>query len=201
MAGSDALKDATTPPIITMRLRRYLAGDTRLIMVSGPPHRRTTFSNCMKMSIEKIETSAATRHSHDSTSVGNTVCQDIRWSAPNEAPKTHITGQRSLEWYNSGSQHASTISLAEASQRVFCWTSCNALSAASFSNTRGVRYQTVQVEPCFPMPSLSNALLTAMDSNVDFCPESISGRSVTDGVKTSFGLTHQKKYVMANSGT
>ena len=36
----------------------------------------------------------------------------MRWSAPNEAPKRHITGQRTLEWYNCGSQYATTVSLA-----------------------------------------------------------------------------------------
>src|SRR5271156_53245 len=112
MAGSEALNAAMTPPIMTMRLRRYRDGDMRLIMVSGPPHRKTTFSNCMKISMETIDASAAARHSHCSTGVGNSVFQDMRWSAPNEAPKRHITGQRILEWYNSGSQYATTISLA-----------------------------------------------------------------------------------------
>jgi hypothetical protein len=53
------------------RLRKYSAGDTRLIMVSGPPHRKTTFSDCMKISMEMIDASAATRHSHCSAGVGN----------------------------------------------------------------------------------------------------------------------------------
>ena len=131
-------------------------------MVSGGPHRRTTFSNCMKISMEKIDTSAAARHSHCSTGVGNTVFQDMRWSAPNEAPKRHITGQRILEWYSSRSQYASTISLAGAlrphgrqverfsfkfllllfsrkaaclvcCEAIFSWTSCVAFCSASCS--------------------------------------------------------------------
>ena len=237
MAGSEALNAAMTPPIMTMRLRRYSAGDTRLIMVSGPPHRKTTFSNCMKISMETIDSIAAAHHSHRSTGVWNSVFQDMRWSAPSEAPKGHVIGQRILEWYTSGSQFVTTISLAggltapgrqaelfsfkfspisfscttclasceaafcwasceaycSASRNAFCWASCNALSSASFSNTRGVRYQMVQSKSCFPIPSSSNALLTAIDSKVIFRPGSMSGRSTTDGVRTSFGLTHQKK--------
>ena len=93
MAGSEALNAAKTPHIMTIRPMRYSTGDKRLIIVIRPPHRKMTFSNCIKISIEKTDVSAAARHSHCSTSVGNTVYQDMRWSAPNEAPKRHVTGQ------------------------------------------------------------------------------------------------------------
>jgi hypothetical protein len=61
-----------------------------------------------------METSAAVRHNHSSIMVGNTVFHEMRWSAPNETPNRQITGQ-SLEWYNSGSQCESTVSLAAVS--------------------------------------------------------------------------------------
>ena len=96
MAGSSALRAAKTSSIITIRLVTYSAGDERLRIVNKPSQRSTTFSKCMKISMEKIETKAEARQSHISTVEGNASCQQTRWRAPNETPKRQISGQ-SLE--------------------------------------------------------------------------------------------------------
>ena len=54
----------------------------------------------------------------------------------------------------------------------------------------------VQSEHCF-YALTPNALLTAVASKVAFCPKN---RSMTDGVITSIGLTHRKRYIMATGG-
>lgn len=152
MAGSEARKAATTPPIIIMRLKRYAKGDIRMTMVFRPPLLRTTFSNCKKINMDTVEASAAARHNHDSTRVGNLVSQEMRWRAPKEAPKMHVTGQRNFERYKLGSQGATTVCFARreetlafrstalsircigsfsSSWQSSCWASCSARSSAS----------------------------------------------------------------------
>jgi hypothetical protein len=93
MAGLSALNAANTCPMITIRLAKYKPGDTRLIIVNGPPQRKTTFSKCMNIIMERMETNAEIRHSHNSTVVGKAVFQDMRWRAPKEAPKRQVNGQ------------------------------------------------------------------------------------------------------------
>jgi hypothetical protein len=47
----------------------------------------------MKISIEKIDMGAAKRPNHSSTTVGQIVIHEMRWSAPNGTPKRQIAGQ------------------------------------------------------------------------------------------------------------
>ena len=91
------LNAAIAPAIITMRLMIYTTGLTIDNNVNGPPHFKTTFSYCIKMSIDTIDVIADARHSQDSTKVGNAVFQLMRCKAPKDAPKRHVMGQI-LEW-------------------------------------------------------------------------------------------------------
>jgi hypothetical protein len=54
------------------------AGVKILTVVSGPPQRKSTFSKYMKMSIEKMETSAVMGNNHSSIMFRNTVFDKIR---------------------------------------------------------------------------------------------------------------------------
>lgn len=55
--GNGSSERRSNFPIMTIELSRYTAGETRLITVRGLPHRRTSFSNCIKTNIAIIDAS------------------------------------------------------------------------------------------------------------------------------------------------